>query len=261
MKYYVAFTSIIFLLMVSCTPSESSLATAIAQTQSAWTPTFTISPTITNTMLPTRTNTDVPTPTITPIPMKLAYEDDFETDNVSYDPNNWVCRYGDCSISKIFQRDGALHWKYSAAYTGGGAEIRSTRAWKTSKIISLECKIKISSFTGSGGGFGLVDGAAINVRAQTKTDLVIVGNYGKTENIEYVTNPISAKFDTWYSLSILFDAKAQEYRYLVDGKIIGKYSPNTLPSESKIMLGVWNSLGQAMPLEVLMDEIKLFIQP
>jgi hypothetical protein len=210
MKYNVAIIGLFVLFMVSCAPSESTLATAIAQTQSAWTPTFTISPTITNTMLPTPTNTDVPPPTITPIPAKLAYEDDFETDNVGYDQRFWVCRYGDCSARNIFQRDGALYWKYSAAYTGGGAEIRSIRTWKTSNIISLEGKIKISSFTGSGGGFGLVDGAAFNLRAQTNTDLVIAGNYGKTGKMDYWTDTIPGKFDTWYSLSILFDSKAQE---------------------------------------------------
>lgn len=83
-RYLVATFTSILLLLVSCTPTEETIAAAIVETQAAWTPvptqaplpTYTAYPTYTpfptNTALPTNTsvpiNTDTPAPTNTPKP-------------------------------------------------------------------------------------------------------------------------------------------------------------------------------------------------
>jgi hypothetical protein len=63
-------------LLTACAPSASAVATAVAKTQAAWTPTptSTFTPTPTSTSTPTQTSTLTPKPTIVPV---VLYSDDF----------------------------------------------------------------------------------------------------------------------------------------------------------------------------------------
>lgn len=67
-----SFTIVFLFQATACTPSESAIQTAIAETQSAvlsLTPPATDTPLPTNTALPTPTSTITPTPTMTPTPI------------------------------------------------------------------------------------------------------------------------------------------------------------------------------------------------
>jgi hypothetical protein len=59
-KKFIFFTGILFLLLVGCAPSESSIPTAVAQTEISWTATVKTIPTMTKALLSTLNNTIVP---------------------------------------------------------------------------------------------------------------------------------------------------------------------------------------------------------
>jgi hypothetical protein len=66
--------NIIYILLLSaCSPSPQSIQTAIAKTQAAWTPTFTLVPSNTLTSTPTTTPTSTPTTTFTSTPEGVLY--------------------------------------------------------------------------------------------------------------------------------------------------------------------------------------------
>jgi hypothetical protein len=141
--------------------------------------------------------------------------------------------------------------------------IRSKNTWKINTIVSFEGKIKISSFTKSGGWIGVSDAvsqSACSIRTSTPSGTPTLGcDYKENSLLEYNTDEFPAEFDKWFLFSINYSPETNEYKYYVDNKIIGKYSPNKSPESVGVYIGVWKPENNAM--EVIMDDVKLFIKP